>query len=167
MRETMKSTLVRPISLTTADLSTRLGQRLGLSDWRVIEQADANAFGATTHDEQWIHTDPDRASHGPFGRTIAHGYLTLSLATALVDEVFEITDAMMVVNYGVDRVRFPAPLPVGAKVRAEVSLLALRDFAGGVQATIHLEYRVADQEKPCCVADVLLRYYTNAELATP
>ena len=160
----MKSTLSRPISITAGDLSTRVGERLGLSDWRVIEQADANAFGATTHDEQWIHTDPDRAAHGPFGRTIAHGYLTLSLATALVDEVFEISDALMVVNYGVDRVRFPAPLPVGAKVRAAISLAALRDFAGGVQATLHLEYQVAGQDKPCCVADVLLRYYTQAEV---
>src|SRR6187200_2465681 len=132
----MKSTLSRPISISAADLSTRVGEGLGLSDWRVIEQADANAFGATTHDEQWIHTDPDRAAHGPFGRTIAHGYLTLSLATALVDEVFEISDALMVVNYGVDRVRFPAPLPVGAKVRAAISLAALRDFAAGVQATL-------------------------------
>ena len=162
----MKSTLSKPISLTTADLTSRVGQTLGLSDWRVIEQADANAFGATTHDEQWIHTDPARAAHGPFGRTIAHGYLTLALATALVDEVFEITDAVMVVNYGVDRVRFPAPLPVGAKVRAAVSLVGLRDFPGGVQATLHLEYQVADQDKPCCVADVLLRYYTQAEMAT-
>ena len=100
-----------------------------------------------------------------FGRTIAHGYLTLSLATSLVDEVFTVTDALMVVNYGVDRVRFPAPLPVGAKVRAQVSLAALRDFSGGVQATLHLEYQVAGQDKPCCVADVLLRYYTTSELA--
>jgi len=161
----MKSTLSRPIQLTTADLTGRVGQQLGLSDWRVIEQADANAFGVTTHDQQWIHTDPARAATGPFGRTIAHGYLTLSLATSLVDEVFTVTDALMVVNYGVDRVRFPAPLPVGAKVRAQVSLAALRDFSGGVQATLHLEYQVAGQDKPCCVADVLLRYYTTSELA--
>jgi len=161
----MKGTLSRPISLTTADLTSRVGQRLGLSEWRVIEQADANAFGATTHDEQWIHTDPERAAQGPFGRTIAHGYLTLSLATALVDEVFVISDAVMVVNYGVDRVRFPAPLPVGAKVRAEVSLAGLRDFRGGVQATLHLVYQVADQDKPCCVAEVLLRYYTSSDLS--
>ena len=112
------------------------------------------------------YTDPARAARGPFGRTIAHGYLTLSLATALVDEVFEITDAVMVVNYGVDRVRFPSPLPVGAKVRAAVSLAAVHDFAGGVQATLHLEYQVADQSKPCCVADVLLRYYTQPGIAT-
>ena len=162
----MKITLSRPISLTSADLSAHVGQHLGLSDWRVIEQADANAFGATTHDEQWIHTDPDRAAHGPFGGTIAHGYLTLSLATSLVDEVFEVTDAVMVVNYGVDRVRFPAPLPVGARVRAKISLAAMREFAGGVQATLHLEYQVAGQDKPCCVAEILLRYYTRAELAT-
>ena len=96
----MKSTLSRPIQLTTADLSGRIGQQLGLSDWRVIEQADANAFGVTTHDQQWIHTDPARAATGPFGRTIAHGYLTLSLATSLVDEVFTVTDALMVVITG-------------------------------------------------------------------
>ena len=162
-----KSVLTGPIPLTTSDLAGRIGEPLGVSDWRVVAQADANAFGATTHDEQWIHTDPTRAAQGPFGRTIAHGYLTLSLATGLVDEVFEITDAAMVVNYGVDRVRFPAPLPVGAKVRAAVSLVALREFGGGVQATLHLEYEVADQPKPCCVADVVLRYYTGVELATP
>ncbi|MDQ2757691.1 MAG: MaoC family dehydratase [Actinomycetota bacterium] len=154
------------MSLTTAGLSSRLGQRLGRSHWHVVEQADANAFGATTRDEQWIHTDPERAASGPFGRTIAHGYLTLSLATALIDEVFEVTDAVMVVNYGIDRVRFPAPLPVGAKVRAEVSLVCLRDFPGGTQATLHLEYQVADQDKPCCVADVLLRYYIGPELTS-
>ena len=160
----MKSTLSGPMSITTSDLIGRVGESLGLSDWRVIDQVDADAFGATTHDEQWIHTDPERAAHGPFGRTIAHGYLTLSLASALLDEVFVINDAVMVVNYGVDRVRFPAPLPVGEKVRAAVSLVGLRDVPGGVQATLHLEYEVAGQTKPCCVADVVLRYYTQVEL---
>ena len=155
-----------PLRLTTSELLGRTGQVLGRSAWHRIEQADANAFGATTHDEQWIHTDPARAASGPFGRTIAHGYLTLSLATALLDEVLEVTDAVMVVNYGLDRVRFPAPLPLGAEVRAEVSLTGLRDFAGGVQATLHLVYEVGGQVKPCCVADVLVRYYTQAEPAT-
>lgn len=159
-------TLNGPLQVTTSDLGGRIGQVLGRSEWRVIEQADANAFGAATHDEQWIHTDPQRAAHGPFGRTIAHGYLTLSLATALVDEVFAVNDAVMVVNYGVDRVRFPAPLPLGAEVCAEVSLNGLREFPGGVQASLHLVYEVAGQEKPCCVADVLLRYYTAPELVT-
>lgn len=139
---------------------------LGHSEWRVIEQADANAFGAATHDEQWIHTDPLRAAQGPFGRTIAHGYLTLSLATSLVDEVFEVPDAVMVVNYGVDRVRFPAPLPLGAEVRAEVGLNSVVAFAGGVQTSLHLVYEVAGQSKPCCVADVLLRYYTGPPATT-
>lgn len=156
-------TLVPPLRLTTTELAGKTGEVIGRSSWRVIDQADANAFGATTHDEQWIHTDPERAATGPFGRTIAHGYLTLSLATALVDEVFVVEDAAMVVNYGVDRVRFPAPLPLGAQVRAEVSLSGLKDFQGGVQATLHLVYEVADQDKPCCVADVVLRYYTLEE----
>jgi acyl dehydratase len=159
-------TITEPLQLTTADLAGRVGEVLGRSEWRVIEQADANAFGATTHDQQWIHTDPLRAASGPFGRTIAHGYLTLSLATALVDEVLDVSDAVMIVNYGVDRVRFPAPLPLGAEVRAEVGLSALRDFPGGVQATLHLVYEVADQDKPCCVADVLLRYYVRPELSS-
>ncbi|MEP7092406.1 MAG: MaoC/PaaZ C-terminal domain-containing protein, partial [Nocardioidaceae bacterium] len=97
---------------------------------------------------------------------IAHGYLTLSLATSLVDEVFEVPDAVMVVNYGVDRVRFPAPLPLGAEVRAEVGLNSVVDFTGGVQASLHLVYEVAGQAKPCCVADVLLRYYTGPSAAT-
>ncbi len=125
-----------PLQLTTSDLGSRTRQLLGRSGWRVIEQADANAFGAVTNDEQWIHTDPQRAAHGPFGGTIAHGYLTLSLATSLVDEVFVVPDAVMVVNYGVDRVRFPAPLPLGARVRTEVSLGALHEFPGGVQASL-------------------------------
>jgi acyl dehydratase len=152
------------LQLTTSDLASRVGQVLGCSDWHVVEQADANAFGATTHDEQWIHTDPQRAAAGPFGRTIAHGYLTLSLATSLVDEVLRVSDAAFVVNYGLDRVRFPAPLPLGAQVRAEVSLSALREIAGGVQVTLHLVYEVVGQDKPCCVADILLRYYAHPVL---
>jgi hypothetical protein len=104
-----------PLQLTTSDLRGRLDQVLGRSSWHRIEQADANAFGAATHDEQWIHTDPARAASGPFGRTIAHGYLTLSLATALLDEILEITDAVMVVNYGLDRVRFPRAASAGCR----------------------------------------------------
>lgn len=159
-------TAARPIQLTVSELHLHVGQVLGHSAWRVVEQADADAFGAATHDEQWIHTDPHRAAQGPFGRTIAHGYLTLSLATSLVDEVFEVPDAVMVVNYGVDRVRFPAPLPLGAEVRAEVGLAGVVDFSGGVQVSAHLVYEVAGQAKPCCVADVLLRYYTGPSAAT-
>lgn len=155
-----------PLQLTTSELKTRIGEVFGHSEWHAVEQVDANAFGAATHDEQWIHTDPIRAAQGPFGRTIAHGYLTLSLATALVDEVLDVSDAVMVVNYGVDRVRFPAPLPLGAEVRAEVGLSALRDFPGGIQVTLHLVYEVAGQDKPCCVADVLLRYYVRPELVS-
>jgi acyl dehydratase len=157
------ATITGPLQLTTSDLRGRTGQLLGRSMPHVIRQDEVNAFGAVTHDEQWIHTDPRRAALGPFGRTIAHGYLTLSLATTFIDEVFVVTDAVMVVNYGSDRVRFPAPLPLGAEVDAAVSLTGLTDFAGGVLATLHLVYEVAGQEKPCCVADVLMRYYTAPE----
>ena len=155
---------IGPRTLTTADLSDLTGSVIGVSDWHVVAQTDANAFGAATHDEQWIHLDPERVARGPFGRTIAHGYLTLALATFLVDEVFEVPDAVMVVNYGVDRVRFPAPLPLGGQVRAEISLTEVRPVTGGVQAHLHLVYEVRDQVKPCCVADVLLRYYTGSQL---
>ena len=155
-----------PLLLTTAEMVDRVGDVVGFSDWQVVQQEAANAFGAVTHDEQWIHCDPERAAHGPFGGTIAHGYLTLSMATVLVTEVFTVTDAVMVVNYGVDRVRFPAPMPLGEQFRAEVSLRALTAFAGGVQATLHLVYEVAGQDKPCCVADLVLRYYTVADLVT-
>ena len=158
------STITGPLQITTSDLASRVGQVLGSSPWRAVEQSDANAFGAATHDEQWIHTDPTRAARGPFGHTIAHGYLTLSLATSLVDEVLDVSDAVMVVNYGVDRVRFPAPLLLGAQVRAKVSLNSVREFPGGVQVSLHLAYEMAGKDKPCCVADVLLRYYTRNEL---
>lgn len=154
------------LQLTTSELASHVGEVLGCSRWHTVEQADANAFGATTRDEQWIHTDPQRAAEGPFGRTIAHGYLTLSLATSLVDEVFVVSDATFVVNYGLDRVRFPAPLPLGAQVRAEVGLSGLKEIAGGVQVTLHLVYEVVGQDKPCCVADVLLRYYTHPLLGS-
>ena len=156
-------TVAPPLRLSTTELGAWTGEVLGRTPWRVVAQADANAFGAATHDEQWIHTDPERAASGPFGRTIAHGYLSLSLATSLVDDVLLIDDAVMVVNYGVDRVRFPAPLPLGERVRAEISLSDLTEFRGGVQATLHLVYEVAEQDKPCCVADIVLRYYTHTQ----
>jgi acyl dehydratase len=98
----MPRTAAAPRALSAPDLRSLVGEVLGVSGWHVIEQADADSFGATTRDTQWIHTDPARAAAGPFGRTIAHGYLTLSLATALVDEVFDVPDAVFVVNYGVD-----------------------------------------------------------------
>jgi acyl dehydratase len=151
-----------PVRVTTGELPALVGRVLGHSAWHTVTQADANTFGAATGDMQWIHTDPARAAHGPYGQTIAHGYLTLSLATALIAETLEVTDASMIVNYGTDRVRFPAPLPIGTQVRAQVTLARADAIDAGVQVRLHLEYDVYGTHKPCCVADVLLRYHTAA-----
>ncbi len=150
-----------PVLVTTSELPALVGHLLGHSDWHTVTQPDTNAFGAATRDMQWIHTDPVRAAHGAYGQTIAHGYLTLSLATALIAETLEVTDATMIVNYGVDRVRFPAPLPIGAQVRAQVTLAEALTVEGAVHVQLHLVYEARGARKPCCVADVLLRYYAE------
>jgi acyl dehydratase len=155
---------VQPLRVRAADLAGLVGRVLGHSDWHVVAQSDANAFGVATRDLQWIHTDPSRAALGPYGRTIAHGYLTLSLATALIAEVVEVCDAALIVNYGLERVRFPAPLPINSQVRAELTLAEAHGFDGGMQVHLHLIYEVRGEAKPCCVADVLLRYYTEPQL---
>ena len=152
--------------LPTSELALHVGQVLGSSDWRVIEQADANAFGAATHDQQWIHTDPHACGDGPFGRTIAHGYLTLSLATSPGRRGLRRSRTrVMVVNYGVDRVRSRRP---AGRARRSAPRSACRACATSRRGPgdPHLEYEVAGQDKPCCVADVLLRYYTDAECET-
>jgi len=154
-----------PIRITAAELSGLVGHVVGQSGWHLVTQSDANAFGAATRDVQWIHTDPGRALHGPYGQTIAHGFLTLSLATALIAETVEVSDALLIVNYGLDRVRFPAPLPINSQVRAQVTVSEARPFDTGVQVQLHLVYEVRGSRKPCCVADVLMRYYTKPQLS--
>jgi len=154
-----------PVRVTTAELPALVGRVLGHSAWHTVTQAHVNAFGAATHDMQWIHTDPARAKNGPYGPTIAHAYLTLSPATALTAQTLDVTNADLIVNYGIDRVRFPAPLPVGAHVRAQVTLAEVRAVDGGAQAWLHLAYEVRGTHKPCCVADVLLHYYSQASSA--
>jgi acyl dehydratase len=155
---------LQPLRIRAAELAGLVGRVIGHSDWHLVAQADANAFGVATRDMQWIHTDPSRAALGPYGRTIAHGYLTLSLATALIAEIVEVSDAALIVNYGLERVRFPAPLPINAQVRAELTVAEAFSFDGGMQVRLHLVYEVRGAAKPCCVADVLLRYYTEPQL---
>jgi acyl dehydratase len=140
-------------------LRAAVGQHLGHSDWHRVTQEMVDAFADVTGDHQWIHVDRERAATGPFGGTIAHGFLTLSLAPVLVFEVLEVTGMAMSVNYGMDRVRFPAPVPVGARVRAGVELTALDDVAGGVQITLRATIEREGAEKPVCVADLLSRFY--------
>lgn len=151
----------RPSVIDIAELASRSGDTLGHSAWRRITQDDVSAFARLTGDEQWIHTDPERAKAGPFGATIAHGYFTLSLATILLDEVLMVTGAGLVLNYGSDRVRYPAPVPVDSRVRALVELAAVKPLDGGVQTTYRLSFEVEGQRKPGCVADIVYRYYSE------
>src|SRR3954471_420773 len=129
------------------DLRARVGQHLGHSDWLEITQDRVDRFADATDDHQWIHIDPERAKAGPFGGPIAHGYLTLSLAPALLPEVIQVGGISMGVNYGCNKVRFPSPVPVGAKVRAGAQLVSVEDVAGGAQVTMSVTFEVEGQEK--------------------
>ncbi|HSL63277.1 MAG TPA: MaoC family dehydratase [Gaiellaceae bacterium] len=139
-----------------ADL--RPGVELGPSGWREITQARIDAFAAATDDPQWIHVDPARAASGPFGTTIAHGYLTLSLLVPIAYELLPVEDAALALNYGLDRVRFPAPVPSGSRIRARFSVEAVREVAGGVQVTLAATVEREGAEKPVCVATVVFRF---------
>ena len=149
----------RGLVIDIDDLSAHVGRPLGLSSWRRISQDDVTAFATLTGDEQWIHVDPERAAAGPFGTTVAHGYFTLSLSTQVLDEVLTVKGAGVVLNYGSDRVRFPAPIRVGSRIRAQVELASVKPLSGGAQATYRLTYEVAGQQKPGCVADIVYHYY--------
>ncbi|MGH9177399.1 MAG: MaoC family dehydratase [Acidimicrobiales bacterium] len=154
-------------TIELADLSAHEGQTLGPTAWRTITQDDVDAFARLTGDDQWIHVDRERAASGPFGTTIAHGYFTLSLSTIFLDEVVKVTGADVVLNYGSDRVRYPAPTPAGAKVRAAVDLVEVRPLDGGAQAIWRLTYEVDGGRKPVCVADIVYRYYTELPARPP
>jgi acyl dehydratase len=142
------------------DLFGRLGSDLGSSAWLTVEQDAISTFATLTGDEQWIHVDPERAAQGPFGATVQHGFLTLGLSTGLLDQVIDVQDVSMVLNYGLNRVRFPAPLRVGSQLRMHVALAEAQRIEGGVQVVYRLTYEVAGQSKPCCVADLVFRYYS-------
>jgi acyl dehydratase len=148
------------LSLTVDELRARAGQHLGTSSWHEVTQEQVNLFADATGDHQFIHVDPERAKTGPFGQTVAHGYLTLSMASMLVWEVVEVTDATVTINYGLNRVRFPAPLPVGGRVRADVTCAAIEEVRGGVQVTLAITFEHEGGAKPVCVAESLLRFGT-------
>ncbi|HLU54061.1 MAG TPA: MaoC family dehydratase [Pseudonocardia sp.] len=135
-----------------------LGQELGRSAPYEVTQRAVDLFADATEDHQWIHVDPERARSGPFGGTIAHGYLTLSLIPRLLPEIVEFTGFGMVVNYGCERVRFPSPVPVGSKVTASAALDAVADVPGGVQVTLTVTITVEGAAKPACVATILTRH---------
>lgn len=136
-----------------------VGQRLGESDWLTIEQDRIDQFAEATGDHQWIHVDPERAKAGPFGATIAHGYLTLALVNMFLPEIVRVDNAKMGVNYGCDRVRFPAPVKVGSRVRGVGELLKAEPLEGGVQMTVRVTVEVDGSERPGCVVDTISRFY--------
>ena len=140
------------------DVKAAVGRHLGTSDWLTITQERIDRFADATGDHQWIHVDPERAAAGPFGATIAHGYLTLSLSNALLPEIVEVQGVSMGVNYGVGKVRFPAPVRVGSRIRASAELVAAEDVPGGVQTTVLITVELEGSEKPACVIESLSRY---------
>jgi len=141
-------------------LQERLGTDLGVSSWRTVTQEDITTFAKLTGDEQWIHVDPERAKTGMFGRTIQHGFLTLGLATGFLWEVCTIDGFGVVLNYGLNKVRFPAGLKVDSRIRMHVDLTEVKDLDGkGAEAVYRLTYEVEGETKPCCVADLVFRYY--------
>ena len=136
-----------------------VGKHLGYSEWHRIDQEQINLFAEATNDHQWIHVDPERAKGGPFGSTIAHGYLTLSLAPGLLGEVLVVEGMSMGVNYGCNKVRFPAPVPVDSNLRLGVAVGEVEDVTGGVQVALDLTFETEGSAKPSCVAQVVYRYF--------
>lgn len=135
------------------------GSELGTSDWIEIPQSDVDAFAKATKDDQWIHVDPKRAAEGPFGGTIVHGYMTLAMLVPLLHNTFEVQEVAMGINYGLNRVRFPAPTPVGSRVRVHAKLASAERVGGGVQAVIDSTVEAEGVDKPVCVAQSVVRYY--------
>ncbi|QPF73163.1 MaoC family dehydratase [Roseateles sp. DAIF2] len=142
-----------------ADLGACVGQEIGLSDWLLVDQARIERFAEATEDGQWIHTDPVRAAAGPFGGTIAHGFLTLSLLPRFFETGFSIGDSHMGLNYGLDRVRFPSPVPAGSRLRARFRLLAFEPIEGGAQLQVEVTVEREGGAKPVCVAESITRRY--------
>ena len=141
------------------DLKAKVGEELGVSDWYEITQERINEFAESTQDFQWIHVDPERAKDTPFGGTIAHGLFTLSLGPKFSYSVYTFEGFTFALNYGYGKVRFPAPVPVGSKLRMRATLTAADDVAGGMQVTVTQTFEVEGGEKPVCVAEQLVRVY--------
>ena len=141
------------------ELRTLVGTHLGYSDYHLVTQEAVNLFADATGDHQWIHVDPERAKAGPFGRTIAHGYFTLSMIPVLLSGVVRVDGVAMGINYGTNKVRFPSPVPVGSEVRAGATLASVETFDGGAQVAMDVTVEVRDAPKPSCVAQVVYRYY--------
>jgi acyl dehydratase len=149
------TTLVESID----DLTPLVGTHLGYSDYHTVTQEQVNLFADATGDHQWIHIDPVRAAEGPFGQTIAHGYLTLSLLPVLLATVIRVQGVGMGVNYGTNKVRFTSPVLVGSQIRAGATLASVEEITGGAQVALDVTVEMKDAAKPSCVAQVVYRYY--------
>ena len=144
---------------TPEELKGAVGRHLGYSDWLEITQERIDQFAEATGDHQWIHVDPERARNGPFGACIAHGYLTQSLVNHFLPQIVEVRGISMGVNYGADRIRFPAPVPVGSKIRGSAELVEATDVKGCVQAVVRVTVEIEGSERRACVIDTISRYY--------
>ena len=142
-----------------ADLLGAVGQHLGYSDWLQIDQERINQFADATGDHQWIHVDPVKAAAGPFGSTIAHGYLTLSLANMFLPQIMQVNNTSMGVNYGCEKVRFPAAVPVGSRVRGGGEVISAEEVKGGVQVVVRMTIEIEGGERPACVIDTISRFF--------
>lgn len=137
------------------ELEKAVGSHLGHSDWHTVTQEQIDRFAGATGDRQWIHVDPEKAAGGPFGTTIAHGYLTLSMVPSLVQRIYRLDGLSMSVNYGSNKVRFPAPVPVGSRIRAGVELLSVERGSGGARAVVRVTIEREGGDKPVCVAETV------------
>ena len=138
-------------------LTDLIGRELGPTDWLVVDQARIDEFARATDDPQWIHVDPVRAAEGPFGTTVAHGYLTLSLCVPLMGQALQLTGYRMGINYGVNRVRFPAPLPSGSRIRGRFTVQSVDEVEGGEQGVVLATVEREGSDKPVCVAELVVR----------
>jgi acyl dehydratase len=141
------------------ELTAAVGETLGPGEWQPIDQSRVNLFADATDDHQWIHVDPERAAQGPFGAPVAHGFLTLSLLSSLVGQLYMVKGTRMGVNYGLNKVRFPAPVRVGTSIRVRAEIVSVDPVAGGVQLVARVTVESDGGEKPVCVAETVSRLY--------
>ena len=142
-----------------AGLKAKMGEHIGYSDWHQITQEQINLFADATGDHQWIHVDPERAASGPFGTTIAHGYLTMSLIPMLLEQVLSVSGVSMAINYGANKLRFPSPVPSGSKVRLGATLAEVEEIQGGAQALVDITIETEGSTKPSLATQIVFRYY--------
>ncbi len=147
------------LEVSYASLAGQVGAHLGPTDWMTVDQARIDLFADATNDHQWIHVDPVAAAEGPFGATIAHGYLTLALVNSFLPDLLTVTDTSMGVNYGCERVRFPHPVTVGSRIRGRGEVISVEPAGGGLQVLVRVTVEIEGGDRPACVVDTLSRFY--------